>query len=88
VAQPVRRSTTWNLLVAPLAAEHRLVIINGPDHGGGPPVRHPFTLDDARAAVDVLDHLGIRSRWTGRRTPGAGKPASCSPPLTRTGASA
>jgi hypothetical protein len=30
-------STTWNLLVAPLASERPLVIIDGPDHGGSPP---------------------------------------------------
>jgi pimeloyl-ACP methyl ester carboxylesterase len=61
-------STTWNLLRAPLAAERRLVLIDGPNHGGSPPVRHPFTLDDcAGAAVDVLDHLGIRepADWLG-----------------------
>ncbi|HEX9041078.1 MAG TPA: alpha/beta fold hydrolase [Trebonia sp.] len=53
-------STTWNLLLAPLAAERRLVLIDGPNHGGSPPVRHPFTIDDcAGAAADVLDHLGI-----------------------------
>ena len=53
-------STTWNLLVAPLAAERRLVLIDGPNHGGSPPVRHRFTLDDCTgAAADVLDHLGI-----------------------------
>jgi pimeloyl-ACP methyl ester carboxylesterase len=44
-----------------LASERRLVIMDGPDHGGSPPVRHPFTLDGrAGAAVEVLDHLGIR----------------------------
>ncbi len=61
-------STTWNLVVAPLAAERRLVIIDAPNHGGSPPVRHRFTLDDcAGAAVDVLDHLGIREPvdWLG-----------------------
>lgn len=53
-------SATWNRVRAPLAAERRLVIIDGPSHGGSPPVRHPFTLDDcAAAAADVLDHLGI-----------------------------
>jgi pimeloyl-ACP methyl ester carboxylesterase len=53
-------STTWNLVVAPLAADRRLVIIDAPNHGGSPPVRHPFTLDDcAGAAADVLDHQGI-----------------------------
>jgi pimeloyl-ACP methyl ester carboxylesterase len=61
-------STTWNRVRAPLAAERRLVIIDGPNHGGSPPVRHPFTLDDcAGAAADVLDHLGIRepADWLG-----------------------
>ena len=61
-------STTWNLLAAPLAAERRLVIIDAPNHGGSPPVQHPFTLDDcAGAAADVLDHLGIRepADWLG-----------------------
>jgi pimeloyl-ACP methyl ester carboxylesterase len=53
-------STTWNRLRAPLAAERRLVLIDGPNHGGSPPARHPFTLDDcAGVAADVLDHLGI-----------------------------
>ena len=61
-------STTWNRVRAPLAAERRLVLIDGPNHGGSPPVRHPFTLDDcAGAAADVLDHLGIREPvdWLG-----------------------
>jgi pimeloyl-ACP methyl ester carboxylesterase len=54
-------STTWNLLDAPWGSERRLVIIDGPDHGGSPPVRHPFTPGGrAGAAVEVLDHLGIR----------------------------
>ena len=53
-------SATWNRLRAPLAAGRRLVLIDGPNHGGSPPVRRPFTLDDcAGAAADVLDHLGI-----------------------------
>lgn len=61
-------STTWNLLLAPLAAERRLVLIDGPNHGGSPPVRHPFTLDDcADGAADVLDQLGIQEPvdWLG-----------------------
>jgi pimeloyl-ACP methyl ester carboxylesterase len=38
----------------------RLALIDGASHGGSPPVRRPFTLDDcAGAAADVLDHLGI-----------------------------
>jgi pimeloyl-ACP methyl ester carboxylesterase len=61
-------STTWNRLRAPLAAERRLVLIDGPNHGGSPPVRRPFTLDDcAGAAVDVVDQLSIREPvdWLG-----------------------
>lgn len=61
-------STTWDRVRAPLAAERRLVLIDGPNHGGSPPVRRPFTLDDcAGAAADVLDHLGIAepADWLG-----------------------
>ncbi len=40
--------------------ERRPALIDGANHGGSPPVRRPFTLDDcAGAAADVLDHLGI-----------------------------
>jgi pimeloyl-ACP methyl ester carboxylesterase len=53
-------STTWDRLWPHLAAERRLVLIDGPNHGGNPPLRRRFTLDDCvGAAVDVLDHLGI-----------------------------
>lgn len=53
-------STTWNRVARPLAATRRLVLIDGPAHGGNPPVPHRFTLDDcAGAAADVLDHFGI-----------------------------
>jgi pimeloyl-ACP methyl ester carboxylesterase len=53
-------STTWIRIARPLAAARRLVLIDGPAHGGNPPVPHRFTLDDcAGAAADVLDHFGI-----------------------------
>jgi pimeloyl-ACP methyl ester carboxylesterase len=53
-------STTWNRVRALLAAERRLILIDGPNHGGSPPVRRPFTGEQCvGAAVDVLDHLGI-----------------------------
>jgi pimeloyl-ACP methyl ester carboxylesterase len=53
-------SASWSRLRTPLAAERRLILIDGPNHGGSPPVRHPFTLDDcAGAAADVLDYLGL-----------------------------
>lgn len=61
-------SATWNRVRAPLAAERRLVLIDGPNHGGSPPVRRPFTLEDCvEAAAEVLDHLGIRepADWLG-----------------------
>ncbi len=61
-------STTWNRVRAPLAAERRLILIDGPNHGGSPPSRRPFTVGQcAEAAVDVLDHLGIREPvdWLG-----------------------
>ena len=61
MAQPVRRLDHLEPARCALASERRIVIIDGPDHGGSPPVRHPFTLDGrAGAAVEVLDHLGIR----------------------------
>jgi pimeloyl-ACP methyl ester carboxylesterase len=53
-------STTWMRVRQPLAAERRLVLIDGPAHGRNPPVPRRFTLDDcAGAAADVLDHLGL-----------------------------
>lgn len=61
-------SATWDRVRAPLAAERRLVLIDGPNHGGSPPVRRPFTLEDCPdAAVEILDHLGIREPvdWLG-----------------------
>jgi pimeloyl-ACP methyl ester carboxylesterase len=53
-------SATWDRVRASLAAERRLVLIDGPNHGGSPPARRPFTIEDCvGAAVEVLDHLGI-----------------------------
>jgi pimeloyl-ACP methyl ester carboxylesterase len=53
-------STTWVRVRQPLAAERRLVLIDGPAHGHNPPVARRFTLGDcAGAAADVLDRLGI-----------------------------
>lgn len=53
-------STTWSRLSPLLETERRLVLIDGPNHGGNPPRRRPFTLEDCvGAAVDVLDQLDI-----------------------------
>lgn len=53
-------STTWGRLSPYLETERRLVLIDGPNHGGHPPLRRSFTLEDCvGAAVDVLDQLDI-----------------------------
>src|SRR5258708_39181927 len=53
-------SATWARVAQPLAATRRLVLIDGPAHGGNPPVPHRFTLDDCvGTAADVLDHFAI-----------------------------
>ena len=53
-------STTWNRLRLRLAADRRLVLVDGPNHGANPRQKNLFTLDDCvGAAVDILDHLDI-----------------------------
>ena len=53
-------STTWSRLTPLLETERRLVLIDGPNHGGNPPLRRPFALEDCvGAALDVLDELRI-----------------------------
>jgi pimeloyl-ACP methyl ester carboxylesterase len=53
-------STTWDQVRGPLAEHRRLILIDGPSHGGSQAARHSFTLQDcADAAEDVLDHLGV-----------------------------
>lgn len=61
-------STSWLRLRTPLSAQRRLVLVDGPNHGGHPPTRIPFSLDDCvGAAVDILDHLGVEEPvdWLG-----------------------
>ena len=53
-------STTWDRLVPDLAAERRLILIDGPNHGRNARRKPAFTINDCLgAAIDVLDHLGI-----------------------------
>jgi pimeloyl-ACP methyl ester carboxylesterase len=53
-------SATWGRIEQPLAAERRLLLVDGPCHGTNPPITRPFTLDDCvGAAIDVLDHFGV-----------------------------
>ena len=53
-------STTWGRLRPQLAAQRRLVLIDGPNHGGNARRRVPFTLNDCLgAAIDVIDELRI-----------------------------
>jgi pimeloyl-ACP methyl ester carboxylesterase len=80
-------STTWIRVQRPLAAERQLLLIDGPAHGGSPPVRRPFTLYDCvGAAIGVLDHLGVNEPvdWLGNAWGGhvgilfaAGHPDRC-----------
>src|SRR5215211_3563261 len=61
-------SATWIRVQQPLAAIRRLLLIDGPAHGGSPPVPRRFTLDESvGAAIDVLDHFGIQEPvdWLG-----------------------
>ena len=61
-------SRSWGSLVDSLGAQRRLVIIDGPGYGRSDPIHRDFTLDDcARAAGEVIDHLGITEPvdWVG-----------------------
>ena len=44
-------SRTWHRLREPLAREHRVILIDGPSHGGSSPTRHRFTLADCAGAA-------------------------------------
>lgn len=60
-------STTWDL-VRERVDRRRLILIDGPGHGGSEPARRRFTLQDcADAAGDVLDHVGVHEPvdWVG-----------------------
>jgi pimeloyl-ACP methyl ester carboxylesterase len=61
-------STTWERMRGPLSAVRRLIIIDGPSHGGSAAASRIFTLEEcAGAALDVLDHLGVTAPvdWVG-----------------------
>jgi pimeloyl-ACP methyl ester carboxylesterase len=61
-------STTWERVRGPLSAVRRLIIIDGPSHGGSAAASRIFTLHEcAGAALDVLDHLGVTAPvdWVG-----------------------
>lgn len=53
-------STTWQRVESPLAAERRLILIDGPGHGGNKRAPRDYDLEDcADAASDVLDALAV-----------------------------
>jgi pimeloyl-ACP methyl ester carboxylesterase len=53
-------STSWSRVRAALGESRRLLMIDGPSHGGSAPTTRRFTLDDcAEAAREALDHLEI-----------------------------
>jgi pimeloyl-ACP methyl ester carboxylesterase len=59
---------SWRRVEAGLARDRRLVIINGPGHGGSSDAGRRYSLDDcAAAAVEVLEALGIGGAvdWVG-----------------------
>jgi pimeloyl-ACP methyl ester carboxylesterase len=61
-------SSSWKRVRAPLGESRRLLMIDGPSHGGSAPMTRQFTLDDcAGAALDVLDHFDIAEPvdWVG-----------------------
>jgi pimeloyl-ACP methyl ester carboxylesterase len=61
-------STTWERVRGPLSASRRLIIIDGPSHGGSAAATRLFTVDEcASAALDVLDYLRVTERvdWVG-----------------------
>lgn len=61
-------STSWELVRGALARHRRLVIIDGPAHGGSGPAPHLFSVDAcAAAAIELLKHLDIDTPvdWVG-----------------------
>ena len=61
-------SSTWDRLLPALSTERRLVLIDGPNHGGNARRRPAFTINDCLgAAIDILDQLGIDEKvdWLG-----------------------
>jgi pimeloyl-ACP methyl ester carboxylesterase len=58
---------TLRPLVDELARDHRLLLVDGPGHGGSGGPTRPFTMEDcADAAMTVLDDEGIaRAAWIG-----------------------
>jgi len=53
-------ASQWRHQVDEFARDHRLLLVDGPGHGGSEAPRSPFTLEEcARATVEILDHAGI-----------------------------
>jgi pimeloyl-ACP methyl ester carboxylesterase len=61
-------STTWHSVLNPLAAQRRLIVIDGPGHGSSQGPSGTYTLHDCvGAACDVLDEVGTTEPvdWVG-----------------------
>ena len=53
-------STTWCRVQDRMADARRLIVIDGPNHGGNRPTRRSFTLHDCvGVAEDVLEQVGV-----------------------------
>jgi 3-oxoadipate enol-lactonase len=57
----------WTGQVAAFSADHRVILVDPPGHGGSEKLSSPFNFEDfAQAMVDVLDGLGIeRAHFVG-----------------------
>ncbi|CAN5756019.1 alpha/beta fold hydrolase [soil metagenome] len=61
-------SRSWHRVEGDLAEDRRLVLVNGPGHGGSTDPGRRYTMEEcADAAISILDHLGIEEPvdWVG-----------------------
>jgi pimeloyl-ACP methyl ester carboxylesterase len=61
-------STTWQRVREPLAVARRLLIIDGPSHGGSAAATRMFRLDECSgAALDILEYFSVAEPvdWVG-----------------------
>jgi 3-oxoadipate enol-lactonase len=57
----------WSALADHFGADHRVILVDPPGHGGSEKLTAPFTFDlCARVIVDILEALGIeRTHFVG-----------------------
>ena len=58
--------TIWAPLALELRRDFRVVLIDGPGHGGSPPPLRRYSLEDCgRAALEIMDALGLERAVVG-----------------------